>query len=123
MRARTNTCTSRVYIPRASNVVTRTAIFQDIGANDYWDSETSAQFVGGSTIDENDAHFTINWFSFTTERCGDDTLIHITDTYDFDFDDCYSGIVGLAVGTMAIAQRVGVIVPYQVNINKWYYGA
>ncbi len=122
IKARTNNFTEAIYVPFYSGVVTNTPLFKEIGADDSWDRETSAQFQLGATVAENDAHYAINWFDFTTERCGDDTLIHISDVYDFDFDDTYSGIVGYATCVMAIAQRVGVLTQYNVRINKWYYG-
>lgn len=123
MRARTNALWGMTYIPISSGVVTRTALFKDIGANEEWDNETSAQFKGG-TLAEDDAHYAINWFNFTTERTLGGTLIHITDVYDFDFDfgDAYTGVVGFGANVMAIAQRVGVLTPYNVKIDQWYYG-
>lgn len=66
----------------------------------------------GNTMDR-DFYYAIHKYDYTYGN----GYITIKDVYDFAYNSNYEGIVGTAVNTMALAQLLGIIVPYDVRIK------
>ena len=119
--AKYNNDTSTEYIPYYGYIVKNTSGYSDIiSKEEESDSYTFESRSGKYNADAYYSLHTVNYekeFDFDTNGDLILTQLNIADVYDFNYSRQYSGIAGAAVNTMYIAQRVGVITPYNVLIS------
>lgn len=93
-------------------------VFQSILDGPY-PAAGSAAFPPSSDPVLQDLYYAVHKFNWRTY---DDWWVEISDHYDFDIEDLgYDSIANAAVGTMAVAQNWGVIVPYEWEMIFYYW--
>lgn len=102
-----NLDTTTTYSSRYNLRIRESAVFADIVAGSA-NSGSDAFPNEGGAIDQ-DLYFAIHAFDWSKVGGG---LLVVQDVYDFERDGDYSGIVGVAVNSMADAQAAGILVPY-----------
>ncbi len=73
----------------------------------------SSAFEKGSTVADNDLYYAIHGYDYDYSGGS----LTITDVYDFAPNSRYDGLAGTAINTMYQAQTLGVIVPYDVEMD------
>lgn len=76
----------------------------------------TAAFTNSGSKVQKDLYYAIHKFSYRYVRNPAPSKFYLTDYYDFAPGD-YEGIAGTAINTMWMAQVLGVLVPYYVNIT------
>lgn len=112
------TSTGGLHRPSQAHIINRTSELARI-KNEIRGQESGSgygAFEKGGTTADNDLYYAIHYCDYSYNR----GQLTITDYYDFEFNDSYSGLAGTAVDTMAMAQLLGVIVPYSIQFDLTY---
>lgn len=112
------TSTGGLLKPSQANIINKTSELARI-KNAIRGQESGSgygEFKKGGAAADNDLYYAIHFCDYSYDR----GKLTITDYYDFAFDDTYSGLAGTAVDTMAMAQLLGVIVPYDIQFDSTY---
>jgi len=89
--------------------IRQSPVFQSIAASSL--RSGSDAFPNVDEKFQKDLYYAIHLFDWSRAW---DTMIAIEDVYDFEYDLDYGGIAGTAVNAMAVAQGLGVIIPFKV---------
>lgn len=109
--SRINRVRGSYYSPAYGYRVKYSEVFKDIAYGSSISGDSV--FNKGNELD-NDLRNSIHKFHYYKSTANSRT-VYIEDIYDYDFGE-YDGIDGIAVNLMALSQRVGVIIPYNVRI-------
>ena len=112
IHARDNNDPNSSYYPVEGSRVTTSDVFAKIKKSTEYKGKD--EFPNQGSKYERDLYYSIHGFRWIKNYYNDVTII---DYYDYEFDK-YEGLQGYAVGAMAMAERLGVIVPYHVYITK-----
>ncbi len=113
VHARDNDELDSVYYPNEGSDVEYSTIYQDIVSGTVYSGSSS--FPNSGTTNDKDLYNAIHSFRFTKSESS--SVVVITDRYDFALGDYGWSIPGAAVNTLYIAQQLGLLVPYFVDIT------
>lgn len=111
-----NTSLDSVYEPTYGYIVSQSSVYWNI-ANGTSNSGSSV-FPNVSGTVNKDLYYAIHYFGYIRNTYYH--YVYIYDRYDFEQEDTYSGLLGVAVGSMYNAQVAGVIVPFYTTITQYY---
>lgn len=100
-----------IYRPYNNELVKASPVFRKIKIGRQTHGSDSFPNTGSRL--ERDLYYSIHSFRWTKKNY----MVTIMDRYDFAYGS-YSGLAGIAVNTMYLAQQAGVVVPFQLRITK-----
>lgn len=104
---------SSFYSPVNGSIVTKSPVYTKLKNKPYRATGTD-RFPNSGTTVQKDLYYSIHKFRW--ERASSGYLI-IRDYYDFE-PGKYTGIQSIAVDNMYLAQKLGVLTPYNITISK-----
>ena len=105
-----------MYTPVNKARVMQSSVFQGLKTNSLLSGSGNFQ-NSGTTIDE-DLYYAIHSFRYLKSPSG--RVINIEDRYDYEKQNNYSSIPGIAIGWMYEAQEVGTLTPFFTSISVPY---
>lgn len=114
IHARDNNRLDSTYVPVYGNRIKSSAVVGRILSNKKDISGSAAFENTGGTV-ERDLYYAIHNFNYSLTA--KTKTITLTDRYDYASQGEYTGVAGVAIETMYIAQNMHVIVPYYVVIT------
>lgn len=113
IHARDNNRLDSVYSPVNGNRINASGVVGRLKSGKNSTSGSGVFENTGSTV-EKDLYYAIHCFNYTFDA--QKHIFTLTDRYDYAFSDEYTGVAGVAVNEMFLAQQNGVLVPYYVKI-------
>ena len=114
IHAKDNDQLDSTYVPMYGHRIKYSGVIGKIMVADI-DSSGSAAFENSENAMEKDLYYAIHNFNYTFKKIGH--TFTLTDRYDYALSDEYTGVAGVAVDQMFLAQQMHVLVPYYVQIT------
>lgn len=110
--ARDNNDLDSIYVPINKDDILTSPIYENIIYSNILDGVGT--FPQSNNIEDNDLYYAIHSFYYSKSESG--RVIVIQDRYDYDSENYYGDIAGIAINTMRLAQDANVLVPYYLSI-------
>ena len=120
-----NTSKYSVYYPDSGSRVLQSSVFTNtIAYEPYCQEINSSAFPNSGTTADRDLFFAIAHFDYTKSYADNNMVqITLTDIYDFATQGYDDFVIGVAVNTMNLAEKMGFLTPFQTRITQTIAGA